>query len=223
MNSDVFQGDVDIVLNNFNKVLKLLIFCYEKIISEITFNLDEFENFIRNIFITNLRNNKKLFGLGKIYFEAELEEIKDNYTTGGFIDIKVGNIEGGDFCDENKYFAFECKRINGYSEHKKEYVDNGLSRFISGQYSKSMQLSGMIGFVQGFKKGKNIGDNIQKIKDFLKNESKIKIKSNTIQNLEYYEIEKSFNYSYFSKHKRERKLGNIDIYHLFFDFTQGTQ
>ncbi|MDQ7022998.1 MAG: hypothetical protein Q9M97_05730 [Candidatus Gracilibacteria bacterium] len=65
MNSDVFQGDVDIVLNNFNKVLKLLIFCYEKIISEITFNLDEFENFIRNIFITNLRNNKKLFDYEK--------------------------------------------------------------------------------------------------------------------------------------------------------------
>ncbi len=217
MDSNIFQNDIDIVFSNFNKVLKLLVFCYEKIILEKKFNLDEFETFIRNIFIKYLRKYKNKFLLWKSYFEAEPEEITDEYKTGWFIDIKIWNIEWLDFIDEDKYFAFECKRLNWYSEHKKEYIDNWLSRFISGQYSKKMQLSWMIWFVQWFQKWKDIDYNISEIKDFLKNESKIKNK--TIQNLEYFEVEKDFKYSYFSKHKREKWLKNIDIYHLFFDFT----
>ncbi len=216
MNSNIFQDDKDIVLDNFNKVLKLLIFCYKKIISKISFNLDEFETFIRNIFIKYLRENKNRFLLWKIYFEAETEEITEKYKTWGFIDIKVWNIEWWYYLDEDKYFAFECKRLNWYTRHKKEYIDNWLSRFILGQYSKKMQLSWMIWFIQWFKKWKNIWDNIKDIKDFLKNESTIK--NNTIQNLEKIKIEKSFDYSYLSKHKRDNKLENIDIYHLFFDF-----
>jgi hypothetical protein len=61
MNSSIFLNDQDIVFDNFNKVLKLLLFCYEKIISEINFKLDEFETFIRNIFIKYLRQNKSYF------------------------------------------------------------------------------------------------------------------------------------------------------------------
>lgn len=218
MNSNIFQNDIDIVFINFNKVLKLLIFCYKKIISEISFNLNESEIFIRNIFLKYLIKNKIDFWLWKSYFEAEPEEIEEEYKTWGFIDIKIWNIEWSDFIDENKYFAFECKRLNWKAKHKKEYIDNWLSRFISWKYSKNMQLSWMIWFVQWFKKWKNILDNILDIKEFLQNESKIK--NNTVQNLEKYEIEKDFDYSYLSKHKRYSKLWNIDIYHLFFDFTK---
>jgi len=213
-----FEEDKDIVFKNLNEVLKLLIFCYKKIISEISFNLKEHETYIRNIFIKYMERIKINFWLWELSFLAEVEEIKDDYTTWWFIDIKVLNIEWWNYCDENKYFAFECKRINWYSKHKKEYIDNWLSRFISGQYSKNMQLSWMIWFVQWFQKWKNILDNILDIKDFLQNESKIK--HNTIQNLEKYEIEKSFDYSYLSKHKRDKLLWDIDIYHLFFDFTK---
>ena len=218
MNSDIFRSDIDIVKNNFDKVLKLLIFCYEKIISENSFNLNESENFIRNIFIKYLKKNKEKFLLWKIYLEAESEEITEEYKTWGFIDIKIWNIEWWNFIDEDKYFAFECKRLNWKAKHKKEYIDNWLSRFISGQYSKLNQLAWMIWFIQWFKKWKNIWDNIQEIKTFLKEKSKNK--KNTIQNLKKYEIEKSFDYSYLSKHKREKSLWNIDIYHLFFDFVK---
>lgn len=54
--------------------------------------------------------------------------------------------------DEDVYLACECKRLNvPYKSGMKglvgEYVDDGLMRFISGQYSNGLPLAMMLGYV----------------------------------------------------------------------------
>lgn len=53
---------------------------------------------------------------------------------------------------EEVYFAFECKRLNvmfgsGFRSLASEYVNEGMMRFITGQYSIDLPEGGMIGFV----------------------------------------------------------------------------
>lgn len=206
MDANIFSHDIDIVFNNFKKVLKLLVFCYEKIISEISFKLDEFETFIRNIFIKELRKNKCNFGIWHIYFEAEPEEITEDNNIWWFLDIKVWNIEWWKFINEDKYFAFECKRLDWFATKNKEYIDNWVKRFEKGQYSKEMKIAWMIWFIQWYKKWENITNLIN---FFI----------SKISWLSFYEVEKTFIHSYHSNHKRNKKIWNIDLYHLFFDFT----
>lgn len=209
MDATIFSYDTDIVFNNFNKILKLLVFCYEKMISEISFKLDEFETFIRNILIKKYLQNKNFkekFWIKNLRFLSEVQEIWEDYKILWFIDIQVHNINPNDFWNENEYFAFECKRLDWYATKNKEYIDNWVKRFEKGQYSKEMTIAWMIWFVQWFKQWENMDDLI----DFFK----IKISW-----LSFYEVEKTFKHSYHSNHKRKKKLWNIDLYHLFFDFT----
>ena len=54
--------------------------------------------------------------------------------------------------DEDVYLACECKRLNvpfmsGTKMLVGEYVDDGLMRFVSGQYSSGLPLAMMLGYV----------------------------------------------------------------------------
>ena len=54
--------------------------------------------------------------------------------------------------DRDTYLAYECKRLNevrsdGRRSLAKEYVMKGLLRFIAGQYSESLPLGCMLGYV----------------------------------------------------------------------------
>ncbi len=209
MDATIFSYDTDILFNNFNKVLKLLVFCYEKMISEISFKLDEFEAFIRNILIKNYLQNKDFkekFWIKNLRFLSEVQEIWEDYKTLWFIDIQVHNINPNDLWNENEYFAFECKRLDGYATKNKEYINNWVKRFEKGQYSKEMKIAWMIWFIQWYKKWENISNIIN---FFI----------SKISWLSFYEVDTTFKHSYHSNHKRNKKLWNIDLYHLFFDFT----
>lgn len=210
MDATVFSYDTDIVFNNFKKVLKLLVFCYEKMISEISFKLDEFETFIRNILIKNYLQNKDFkekFWIKKLIFLSEVQEIWEDCKTLWFIDIQVHNINPNDLWNENEYFAFECKRLDWTQKrNSNEYIKNWVKRFENSKYSEKMNIAWMIWFIQWFKEWKNI--------DWL-----IDIFKTKINWLSFYEVEETFKYSYNSNHKRNKKIWNIDLYHLFFDFT----
>lgn len=59
--------------------------------------------------------------------------------------VTIGN-------DENVYLACECKRLNvpfksGLKGLVGEYIDDGLMRFITGQYSNGLPLAMMLGYV----------------------------------------------------------------------------
>ena len=54
--------------------------------------------------------------------------------------------------DEDVYLACECKRLNiPYNKRTRglatEYVDDGLMRFVTGQYSNGLPLAMMVGYV----------------------------------------------------------------------------
>jgi len=214
MDSAIFKNDTVYFVSEFHKVLQLLIFSCEKMILKEKFDLTEWENFLRNILVEKyLRKYKTNFQIDHLNFYSEVEEISENYQTGGFIDIHISNpmkITG----KEDLFYAFECKRLDGYSVKNKEYINNGLYRFIDGKYSKNMSLAGMIGFVQSFQKKGNMNSLIVDIKNILNSHKIIK----TTKNLMPYNINKKFKYSYFSQHRRKNKLSKIDLYHLFFNF-----
>lgn len=71
---------------------------------------------------------------------------------------------------EDIYFCLECKRLNVVKDGKlrayaSEYVNSGMIRFITGQYSKAVRHGGMLGYVLDGdvpKAMKNIESNIRK-------------------------------------------------------------
>lgn len=119
--------------------------------------------------------------------------------------------------DESKNINIECKIVGedkyidtNESFKRKSSPTNGIMSFLSGKYSEKMPIVGMIGFI---KEGE-IETKIDKIqKRITKHHS-----SNTIENLNKYEIVSDFNYSYVSRHAKLINSSKINIYHLFFDF-----
>lgn len=86
---------------------------------------------------------------GRIIYQYSLlvEDAEGNVSMSSKIDfvLTIGD-------DEDVYLACECKRLNVPYETKvrglaREYVDQGLMRFVTGQYSKSLPLAMMLGYV----------------------------------------------------------------------------
>jgi len=214
MDASIFKNDKKYYLEEFDRVLQLFIFSCEKMILKEKFDLTEWETFLRNILVKKyLIKYKSNFKIENLNFYSEVQDISEDCKTGGFVDIHISN-PMGIIGKENLFYAFECKRLYGGLTKNKEYVNNGLSRFIDGKYSKNMPLAGMIGFVQGFKRGGNMNSLVVDIKSILSDDKTIK----TTKNLTPYKIDNKFKHSYFSQHKRKNKLPKIDLYHLFFDF-----
>src|SRR4030042_6979784 len=215
-NLGIFLKEEEYFLDEFNKVLRLLIFCSQKMILDKKIDLiASKEDDLRNLLVTYLRDNKKRFNVC-LYFNCGGESIdeEDNYKTWGRFDINIQI--PNKLCDENKSFVFECKRLNGEKEKNDLYIKEGIYRFILGKYAEKMPLGGMIGFVQGLKKNSDMSGLVSDIKNTLTENQQIK----TIRNLAFYEIDENFKYSYSSQHKRTGKLPKIDLYHLFFDFSK---
>lgn len=215
MDASIFKNDKKYYLEEFNRVLQLFVFSCEKMVLKEKFDLTEWETFLRNVLVKKyLIKYKPKFKVNTLNFYSEVQDISEGCKTGGFVDIHISN-PMGIIGKEDLFYAFECKRLDGYSDKNKEYVNNGLARFVEGKYSKKMPLAGMIGFVQGFKKGGNMNSLVVDIKNILNNNKTIK----TTKNLTPHKIDKKFKHSYFSQHKRKKSLSKIDLYHLFFDFT----
>jgi len=108
---------------------------------------DMLEEPITRVFYCYLCQHKKRTTL-PFSFSVESHEI--DRSTGellGRIDLRIQN---GD--QEDVYFAFECKRLNvvvkgKWSSLAGEYVENGMARFVTGQYAKGLDKGGMVGYV----------------------------------------------------------------------------
>jgi hypothetical protein len=67
----------------------------------------------------------------------------DGSTDRGRIDIRVGYS-----LEEDEYFAMECKKVGARDTTKaKDYIDEGVHRFVTGKYSPNLSHGGMIGYV----------------------------------------------------------------------------
>ncbi|MTJ06651.1 hypothetical protein [Anabaena sp. UHCC 0204] len=78
------------------------------------------------------------------------EDDLESGTEKGRIDLLFTSVER---CREDVYFSFECKRLNviskdGKRESKaKDYVVDGMMRYITSQYASGLLCGGMIGYI----------------------------------------------------------------------------
>lgn len=201
----------------FKTILILLIYCYKKILEKEPIRTYkkrfQLENYLRNVLVKDyLRIYKEKFGLSYLGFEVEPGEINLKHATIGFIDIKVTNcgLVNSLKCDENIYYAIECKRVDNSSKKINEYIDEGILRFVEGKYSSEMPLASMIGFIEK--------DDPKIVKTHINNNLNQTKNIDTQLELTNYILE-DFNDLYFSIHKRVRNPTSIYIFHLLFDYT----
>lgn len=225
---------LELYLDTFEKVSKHLIYSYRQFIENELLeytkkedgkfwvisegNLIKPEEYIRNVLIGRkyLRNKelKKNHGIKHLEFHPEVGELNEDkkHITGNH-DIKVTGLSLGIIgeADEDIYFSFECKRLNDRAQNHTEYVNSGIRRYVTGQYSEKMPLSGMIGFIEE-NTPKYFVDKINDNLDIL-NKRRVVITKQVITNLKFVS---NFEYTYYSIHKKNNRLNEITIYHFMF-------
>ncbi len=105
------------------------------------------EDRITDHLVQSLIRAKSLPGRIVSQYVLLVEDDNGNVTLSSKIDfvLTVGN-------DEDVYLACECKRLNvpyetGTKGLFSEYVEEGLMRFVSGQYSNGLPVAMMLGYV----------------------------------------------------------------------------
>lgn len=202
-------------------ILDILIKCSSKMkedcLSKMT-KIANHEERIRNHLLENyLENNnvRSIIGYTDIHlrFMAESPETydKNNDTYIGRVDIKV--VSENWFRNKNDYYIIECKRIDGSSNLNKKYIYEGICRFVEPPYKYlfSNNINIMFGFVV---KGINIIQNTSQISKLHEE----KLKKITKRNLTLVKSKKE-NQICFYKSKYIVKNKNLELHHLFYDFS----
>lgn len=105
------------------------------------------ENIIRNVMIEDyIKKWKFSKRMADFRFESENPEHYDGkgkYI--GRVDIRI--LWKGDFAKDDAYFIVECKRIDGTAYLNKEYIKEGICRFVNKKYSSYYGRNIMLGFV----------------------------------------------------------------------------
>ncbi|WLT33351.1 hypothetical protein [Geothrix sp. PMB-07] len=155
-----------------------------------------------------LRKVKRDIGLNNIEIHGEdevLNEAIDDPEVEGRIDIVVRFLQ--QFGDENAYLGIECKRLlRGDSGLNINYVDKGLARFVTCQYSCGHKWGMMVGYVMN----PPLGD----ITEYLN--SKICERygpSAAMENVESSELVDALDFKK-SKHTQIRAANDINILHI---------
>lgn len=105
------------------------------------------EDHITEHLVQALRRTKKVPGRITYQYVLLVEDANGNVSLSSSIDfvLTVGD-------DEDVYLAYECKRLNvSYAARVRNlcvpYVEEGLMRFVNGQYSNGLPMAMMIGYV----------------------------------------------------------------------------
>ncbi len=161
--------------------------CYELMIKD-KLILPNLENNIRDILLYDYLNNNKIrqtLDFSNFLFDPEVPE------NSGRSDIKVQTYDT--FQNTKAYYIIECKRLDGYATLNKEYIKNGINRFLTTEYppkySSFYKISGMIGFVV---KDIDIDENIQKIGSFFNTIQKDKVYDSNHESLKFYHLMMDF-------------------------------
>lgn len=147
----------------------------------------------------------------KLAFDAEVSGNynNDTNTTNARFDIKVTSEDTLSYSE--KYYNIECKRIDGKAHLNKEYIKEGVARFVSkdAKYSSGYGKNMMLGFVV---EDINIKENTEKIDKIQATELKECIK-NGFTVLE--EKTKYFVYTadYYAPSRE------VELQHVFYNFS----
>jgi len=210
MTASAFAENSHIIYNEkFEQIFIKIVACYQLMkIHNVVLPNDE--NLIRDEIVNNylmantVRNS---IGIDDYLF---IRENPTNDNTGR-TDISVV-LRNDSFQNTNALYIIECKRLDGKIKLNREYITNGIARFIKEKkYPTYKNTAGMIGFVVA---KIDISQNIIAINRLLKQDF---THIDTEKELDYKEIVSNFKYSYFSQHKIE-DISKI-IYHLMFDLS----
>ena len=201
-------------IKEFQRVLNGVFACYKMMLKD-NVAVPNDENEIRNILLIKYLkddNKREITGLaGNFIFDREVPE--DN--TKGRTDIKVQTIQT--FTKSEAYYIIECKRLdnenlNGTTGLNAKYIEDGIYRFVSKQYSTYHRVNAMIGFIV---EAMCIRSNTDNIKTLLQNNF---TNCNTIKTIQKETFIPDFEYHYSSEH---RDIDNEDftLYHLMLDFS----
>ncbi len=112
---------------------------------------------------------------------------------------------------KQEYFAFECKKLfSNKKRYIREYVRNGIYRYIQGTYSSGMHKAAMIGYVFN-----GVPDSLI---DALNHFMQKTFSSTTIMELKKEKIIDNYQFLYKSEHTRFIQNDRFKIYHIFLSF-----
>lgn len=147
-------------------------------------------------------------------YEAQVSENFDIETDSyiGRVDIKV--ISGDYYIDDKAYHIIECKRINGKNKFNKEYITEGVARFLTPmpkpKYSSYYKRNIMFGYIV---KSIDIHENAKKIDEL----QVILLSEVDSKNFGLVKSDDSQYWVYACEYATEY-IGKIELHHLFFDF-----
>ncbi len=186
------------------KYIELVIYSYEQVL-RMKLKTNPWENTRRNMLLEQMRENKNNFGI-TFNIASEVGVYDEDYRDSGRMDIccYLSQLE-------DAYIAFECKRFlkNDVipSHIRDEYYGKGIKRFEDNIYSASVDLGGMIAFLEE-------GD-YQKLRQTIVYE----LPQYTC-NYKVEDISGSYNYQYVLRTSHNRKENrDITLIHILMDFT----
>lgn len=218
LNASAFKYNNEPYELEFEKILTGITACYKRMINDNVSVPSNDENRIRDILYNNYLNNNKIRSSLKLthyIFDCEVAEYDKNGNLTGFLDYKIST--QNTFAESNAYYSIEFKRLDnqnltGDTGLNAKYIEEGIMRFVTEQYSSHRGVNGMIGFVV---EQMNIDNNIKSINGLLTNNFKT---ANTQKKLTPVDFIKKFRYSYYSIHN-DIEDKKIKLYHLMFDFS----
>jgi len=125
---------------------------------------------IRDFLFCNYLNNDTVLrsvGFDDFMFISEAPENYVNNRPIGRADLQVFSIDR--FRHRERYFIIECKRVDGNLTLNREYIDEGIRRFVGRmpKYTSYYKMNCMLGFVV---KNIDISKNLDRINQLLQND-----------------------------------------------------
>ena len=153
-----------------NHIVSKVLTCFEKMIEDYSngsIKIANNETAIRDHLFCNYLNNDEIMRSMDFDNFRFLAETPENYIDSkpqGRTDLQVFSIN--EFSHRNRYFLIECKRIDGNLNLNREYIDEGIRRFVweSPKYKSYYKMNCMLGFVV---RCIDIAKNVEKINGLL--------------------------------------------------------
>lgn len=199
----------------FRNILTKVRKCFDIMSSDISNTgqlLRNDENEMRDKLHYDYLNNKNIRSqvrLNGYLFNPETPSDEKQGNKRGRTDFKV-IIKSRTFDNPQEFFTIECKRIDGSTALNREYVINGIQRFIDNAqplYQSYCRTNGLIGFIVN---NADIVNNVAAINKYLLSNSQCN--TNTVLNRE-----KGVEDCFKSLHTSEKLP--LQLYHLMLDFS----
>lgn len=210
---DKFESSLFFYEYEMNAIVKHILLCHDLTLRKYEFEfIENNENIIRNRLYKDFLNSSTLKSKSNLFpcrFECECAEVGSNYREVGYTDIKV--FTSISLVEENAYYIFECKRLDGSKSLNKKYITEGIQRFIDfDKYSCFSGINGMIGFVIVTEKMKK---NIMEINSTLK----LKYSNSCLKLLTLHQ--EGTKYSVYTSHHIKDEGTQLSLYHVMLDYS----